>query len=150
MGMPRHFSHFFATTFSRSRDDVVLTDCQYSEVICGLEGRALDVLWSNVKFAIDKDKLDYQEHLDLFMYCLERLMRAGRLKLAKNGVFLTGDINHQIEQFRSAFPSSGTAEADALEVGDLGAGIWFFSESCPAGAVWVLRNDAGVEWLEWT
>ena len=28
-------------------------------------------------------------------------------------------------------------------------GIWFFTDDCPAGAVWVYELEDGTEYLEW-
>ncbi len=65
------------------------------------------------------------------------VIRKGRIKLAKHGKFLEGSVDEQVERFRQAFPKTEEEMED---------GIWFFDESCPGGAVWVLEDGS----LEWT
>ncbi|EON9239895.1 TPA: DUF596 domain-containing protein [Escherichia coli] len=67
----------------------------------------------------------------------EHLLKEGRIKLAKHGKFLEGSVDEQVERFRRAFPKTEEEMED---------GIWFFDESCPGGAVWVLEDGS----LEWT
>lgn len=69
-------------------------------------------------------------------WALTRLLKEGRIKLAKHGKFLEGSVDEQVERFRQAFPKTEEEMED---------GIWFFDESCP-GAVWVLEDGS----LEWT
>ncbi|MDB0524422.1 DUF596 domain-containing protein [Ralstonia solanacearum] len=79
-----------------------------------------------------------------FLDLLRRLLQEDKLRLAKDGVFLTGSVDEQAAKFEASFP---TSDAD-VDLG--GAGTWFFTDECPAGAVWVTRGSAGEEVLEWT
>ncbi|WP_155641444.1 DUF596 domain-containing protein, partial [Xylella fastidiosa] len=67
----------------------------------------------------------------------------GRLKLAKNGKFITGTTEELVEMFRSSFPASDE---------ELDTGTWFFFDECPAGAVWVFKGEGenGEDYYEWT
>mgnify|MGYP003905376353 FL=1 len=50
---------------------------------------------------------------------MQRLLQDGRLRLAKNGIFLKGSIEEQLALFEKAFPHS----EDAMD-----HGIWFFND----------------------
>lgn len=41
-----------------------------------------------------------------FFGVLERLLKEGKIKLAKNGKLLDGTINEQIERFKSVLPKT--------------------------------------------
>ncbi|MCG9060226.1 DUF596 domain-containing protein [Laribacter hongkongensis] len=67
------------------------------------------------------------------------------LRLAKHGEFLSGDIDDQLNKLFSAFPEN----EDDMDIGG-GEGVWFFTDGCPAGAVWIGVDIDGNEWFEWT
>lgn len=78
---------------------------------------------------------------EIFFFIVQTLLHDGRLRLAKNGIFLTGSIEEQLALFEKNFPTSEEA---------IDSGIWFFDDECPAGAVWVYQLKDGSEYLEWT
>lgn len=78
----------------------------------------------------------FSDRKKIFLWVLECLLKEGRIKLAKNGKFLEGTVEEQLERFRQALPKTEEEMED---------GIWFFDESCPGGAVWVLK-DGSFEW----
>ncbi|MHA6892439.1 DUF596 domain-containing protein [Ralstonia pseudosolanacearum] len=73
-----------------------------------------------------------------------RRLREGKLRLAKDGVFLVGSVEEQAAKFEASFPTSDAG----VDLG--GAGTWFFTDECPAGAVWVTKGPTGEDILEWT
>lgn len=112
----------------------------------------LDSLWANIEDNIYEisginNPNDFELTKEFFFYAIELLMKQGHLKLAKNGCFLTGTIEQQIELFKQKFPKS---KADTLDKDPNMFHTWWFSEACPAGAVWVHTLENGEEYLEWT
>lgn len=120
----------------------VLSEQLYSEIAELAAEQALNGVWAyfdarEVKKA-GVDAWGFQCRREMFLCVIARLMREGRLRLAKHGRFLEGDIEEQIEQFREAFPESD----EAVDMG--GAGVWFFTEECPGGAVWIQEDGSEV------
>lgn len=104
----------------------ILREDEYQELVSAAEGQMLDaVLCYSVP---DSRPLDFSfnDRREIFFWVLERLLKEGKIKLAKNGKFLDGTINEQLERFKSVFPK--TEE----EIDD---GIWFFDERCPGGGL---------------
>jgi hypothetical protein len=76
---------------------------------------------------------EFSERKNNFLWTLERLLKEGRIKLHKNGVFLKSSIEDQIETFRKAFPKN---EKDAHQIvfntdepqcrPSTAIGLWFF------------------------
>lgn len=115
----------------------MLTDKEYKETADAAECQALSGLWNySIPDNVDPKNFTFEQRKGIFFYLLERLLNDGRIKLAKNGVFLTGSTNEQIDSFRKAFPKNEDEMEDDL---------WFFDEKCPGGAVWVL-HDGSFEW----
>lgn len=101
---------------------------------------AFDFLWFNVGdahgiYAAQTDKESFAERKNDFLFLLGKLLDEGKLKLAKKGKFLSGTTTGLVEMFRKSFPDSD----EAVDLG--GAGIWFFTDECPAGAVWVFKQE---------
>lgn len=108
----------------------------------------LNFLWSAVcaEYGLqvaEEDPTTFSDRVDDFLSLIRRFMDREHLKLAKNGNLLTGSHAEQISVLRGKFPSTD----DSIDMG--GAGAWFFTEECPAGAVWVVSSGTE-EWLEWT
>ena len=104
----------------------------------------LHFLWFAVKQLFDVKAGDscpdnFTQRRSMFLYLLHRLMHEDRLKLAKNGNILEENVEALAAQFHDAFPKSD----EEIDMG--GAGTWFFTDSCPAGAVWVL-DDGSLYW----
>lgn len=116
----------------------LLTEKQFKELCLAAEGRNLGAVFSYSE-PEEPPPLDFsfEERKNIFLWVLTRLLKEGRIKLAKHGKFLEGSIEEQVERFRQVFPRT---EAEMVD------GIWFFDEICPGGAVWMLEDGS----LEWT
>ncbi|OCG22472.1 DUF596 domain-containing protein [Gilliamella sp. App4-10] len=127
----------------------MINENDYKNIIDWSELRAFSGLWNciapdmlpSLKFM--GNKIPFPERKELFFYFVKRLLKEGRLKLAKNGWLLEGSIEDQIKLFYEAFPKTEDEMFDKQKLMD---DYWFFDDSCPAEAVWV--NDDGS--LEWT
>jgi hypothetical protein len=116
----------------------MLTENEYTETTAASELQALDGLWAySIPDYVESREFTYAQRKRLFFWLLERLLKEGRIKLAKHGKFLEGTVEEQVELFRQVFPKTEEEMED---------GIWFFDEVCPGGAVWVLEDGS----LEWT
>ncbi|MCE2859343.1 MAG: DUF596 domain-containing protein [Oxalobacteraceae bacterium] len=102
------------------------------------EGNLVD-FWLATHY--DEDNKDIEEIInfsdrrEIFLWVLERLLREGRVKLHKNGIFLKSSIEDQVELFKKSWPES--EEASGYE----DFYWWFFDPECPAGIAW--RKDDG-------
>jgi len=115
-----------------------LTDKQFKELYMAAEGRNLGAVFSYSEPEEPTPlNFSFEERKSIFLWVLMRLLKEGRIKLAKHGKFLEGSTEEQVERFRLALPKTEEEMED---------GIWFFDEDCPGGAVWVLENGS----LEWT
>ncbi|MDD0943790.1 DUF596 domain-containing protein [Xylella fastidiosa] len=111
-------------------------------------GGPLSFLWGYIGDAhgistLQRDPASFEERKKDFLFLIGKLLDEGRLKLAKNGEFMTGTTEEQVEMFRSSFPASDE---------ELETGTWFFFDECPAGAVWVFKGERenGEDYYEWT
>ena len=107
--------------------------------------QALNGLWCNIgsiyMFLLDYGNLnDFNFKKKVFFNVIEYAMSQHWLKLAKNGRFLSGTIKQQVALFNSAFPQS---EIDTIDHDPSFFEAWFFSDQCPAEAVWVYHMDHG-------
>ena len=115
-----------------------------NEIIYYSDGQAIDGLWHRLDMLYD-----FTERKNTFLCTLERLLKEGRIKLHKNGVFLESSIEDQIETFKQAFPES-MKDADrvctkpSFEVPyeDFGMNVWWFMDSCPAGIAWQVEDGS--------
>jgi len=102
------------------------------------EGNLVD-FWLATHY--DEDNKDIEEIInfsyrrEIFLWVLECLLREGRVKLHKNGIFLKSSIEDQVELFKKSWPES--EEASGYE----DFYWWFFDPECPAGIAW--RKDDG-------
>ena len=103
------------------------------EIIYYSDGQAIDGLWHRLDMFTE-----FSERKNNFLWTLERLLKEGRVKLHKNGVFLESPIEAQIEVFRRAWPTSikNSGYEDFY--------WWFFDPECPAGIAW-RREDGSYE-----
>ncbi|ARO69782.1 hypothetical protein B9J09_11870 [Xylella fastidiosa subsp. pauca] len=111
-------------------------------------GGALDGLWSYIRRAHgipphQEDLGSFEERKNDFLFMIGKLLDEGKLKLAENGEFITGTTEELVEMFRKSFPTSDE---------EMEFGVWFFSDDCPAGAVWVYKGEGenGEDECEWT
>ncbi|MGO4154831.1 DUF596 domain-containing protein [Cupriavidus sp. YAF13] len=98
------------------------------------EGMALDAVWLCVR----QDYGDFNVAREAFLWLLEKFLENGIVKLGKKDRILEGDSNKIVRRFRESFP---TSEAELEK--NTGLAIWFFSDDCPGGAVWI--DDVGNE-----
>ncbi|EDM0764297.1 DUF596 domain-containing protein [Salmonella enterica] len=106
---------------------------EFKHLCEALEGRNLQAGW----WSTESFSGDFNNRVTFFFWLFERLLKEGRIKLAKHGKFLEGSVEEQVALFRQVFPHTEAEMED---------GLWFFDESCPGGAVWVLEDGS----LEWT
>ncbi|WP_419653909.1 DUF596 domain-containing protein [Xylella fastidiosa] len=113
---------------------------------CDDLGGALDGLWSYIGRAngvsvVQRDPALFEERKKDFLFMIGKLLDEGKLKLAEKGEFMTGTTEEQVEMFRKSFPASDE---------EMESGCWFFSDECPAGAVWVFKGENGEDEYDWT
>ena len=114
-----------------------LSDKEYNELIDAAGGHILEgVLYCSIPDNAPAD-FSFDDQREIFFWALTRLLKEGRLRLAKHGQFLDGSIEEQVELFREALPRTES---------ELDDGLWFFDEECPAGAVWVDPDDGSLYW----
>lgn len=110
----------------------------FNNVIQSSAGLSIGAIWQHLGVEVAALSVPYEVRVSCFFEILEKLLRDGLIKLARNDSFLVGDINSQINEIRRAWPQSpGEDDLD-------GFGYWFFT--APAGVVWIFEN--GVE--TWT
>lgn len=120
-----------------------LNEDALNEIIYFSDGQAIDGLWHRLDMITI-----FSNRSDTFIWLLECLLREGRIKLHKNGVFLKSSIEDQIKLFKESFPKD---EHDADRIctkpgmespyEGFGMNVWWFLDSCPAGVAW--RQDDG-------
>ena len=108
-------------------------------------GSPLTDLWYATEYDANNNKIpaessngyniSFEYRRDIFLWLLERLLKEGRIKLHKKGVFIEASIEKQIEMFKKAWPAS--IKASGYE----DFYWWFFDDDCPAGVAW--RDDKG-------
>ena len=112
-----------------------LDDEEYHELIEGAGGQILfGIFCRSIPDNAPAD-FSFDDQREIFFWALTRLLKEGRLRLAKHGQFLGGSIEEQVALFREALPRT-EAEID----------LWFLDKKCPAGAVWVDPVDGSLFW----
>ncbi|XQK57440.1 VENN motif pre-toxin domain-containing protein [Escherichia coli] len=110
---------------------LLLNDKQYNELCEAAEGRNLGAVFSYSEPEEPPPlNFSFEERKKIFLWVLTRLLKEGRIKLAKHGKFLEGSVDEQVERFRQAFPKTEEEMED---------GIWFFDESCPGALFGCLK-----------
>lgn len=126
----------------------MINENDFRTVVDWSELRAFNGLWNCISPELvlssefTGNEIPFQKRKALFFYFVHRLLKEGRLKLAKNGHLLSGSIDDQIKLFYDAFPKTADGMFDKQILMDY---YWFFDDSCPAEAVWVL-DDGSLEW----
>ncbi|ECD9444738.1 DUF596 domain-containing protein [Salmonella enterica subsp. salamae] len=84
----------------------ILREDEYQELVSAAEGQTLDAVLCYS--APDSCPLDFSfnDRREIFFWVLERLLKEGKIKLAKNGKLFDGTINEQIERFKSVLPKT--------------------------------------------
>jgi len=113
----------------------MIAESDYRTITYFGNGRALDILWDAWQ---GSETQSFDQRREIFLWTLERLLKEGRIKLHKNGVFLESSIEDQIKAFRNAWPTSikNSGYEDFY--------WWFFDTECPAGIAWQ-RDDGSYE-----
>ncbi|WP_237386807.1 DUF596 domain-containing protein [Xenorhabdus sp. Sc-CR9] len=138
----------------------MLSENRYKEIWEVSEGYFLEVLFANSCPDPKPINFNFEDRKEIFFWMLKKLMKEGHLKLGKNGKFLDGTIEEQINLFRKTLPTPKyhyPIEESPVEITDevwsqltrqdtAEMYFWFVSEECPAVAVWVYANG----YLEWT
>ena len=126
----------------------MINDHDYKEVVECSELRSFRGLWNYIcpdmipSLKFSGEQFPFQTRKEIFFYFVQRLLKEGRVKLAKKGHMLTGTIDEQLKIFHDAFPNNEDGMYDPKHMME---DYWFYDDSCPAGAVWV-HNDGTLEW----
>ncbi len=113
--------------------NIDINDDEIKDVIYYSDGQAITGLWHRLDIFTD-----FFERRDVFLWVLENLLREGRIKLQKNGIFLDSPIRDQIEAFRKIWPKTDKPYPNHP---DADFYLWFFDPKCPAGIAW--RKEDG-------
>ena len=131
-------SELFDTVYETMDNGALIHGIDY------VEGHSIAGIWHSSNRVGD----DFLKRREAFLWILEQLLKQGRIKLHKNGVFLESSIEDQIETFRHAFPESMkdadrvcTKPSYEVPYEDFGMNVWWFMDSCPAGIAW--RQEDG-------
>lgn len=89
----------------------------------------MGALWHSLTVEFMGGEEGFNGQLDAFLSLLRMLMCKGEVRLAHNGVFLTGGIDEQLHNLRCKWPGG----KDGLEA-DMD--LWFLIDA-PAGIVWI-------------
>lgn len=117
---------------------VNIDDTTLDEIINYSDGQAIDGLWHRLDMFTE-----FSERKNMFLSTLKCLLKEGRIKLHKNGIFLESSIEDQIDLFMRAFPKNEKdAHQRAFNTDEpqcrpaTAMGLWFFLDDCPAGVAW--------------
>ncbi|WP_321924969.1 DUF596 domain-containing protein [Paraburkholderia guartelaensis] len=111
----------------------MLSDERYQFVVSQIEGMALDALW----LYMEDESATYDGRKRAFLSTLERMLNEKMIVAAKGGEALEIPSSEIALLFEKSFPQT---EAD------MDGGVWFFTETCPAGIGWC-RADGGIDWV---
>jgi hypothetical protein len=104
----------------------------FDSVLSHSRGYSMGSLWQSLDVELSDAKVNYQEQTDIFLLLLRSLLCRGQIRLALDGEYIAGDVDHQLQVLRRAWPNSkGELEADM--------GLWFLVNA-PAGIVWITRE----------
>jgi hypothetical protein len=123
----------------------MLNETQYELTYTKCIGAAIDTIWRMLNPIHNSwtgfEGLGFEDFIkrrEAFLWILQVLLKEGRIKLHRNGIFLESSIKDQINLFRKAWPSS--IKASGYE----DFYWWFFDPECPAGIAW-RREDGSYE-----
>lgn len=106
-----------------------------------LNGSSIGTVWlAMLPENVGREHLSFKQKKDFFIEFLSILLQKGKIRIGKNGRFLNGSIEEQLNQFRLKMPKSEVAWNTAHEE------TWFFDDECPGGIVWI--SESGYE--DWT
>jgi hypothetical protein len=104
-----------------------------SLVIESSYGLSIGAIWQHISIECADLTDNYLFRKEVFFAILTRLLNEEKIKLAKNGVFLSGTVEQQIKTLKAAWPPYPYEdENDDLDE----YGMWFLVKT-PAGVVWL-------------
>jgi len=105
----------------------------YQAVIASARGLSLGAVWQHLEVECRGIADNSALRKALFFELLQQLMTAGQVRLACNGVYLTGTVEEQLQCLKDAWPQADSDD----ELDDLDeTGFWFLAKA-PAGLVWI-------------
>ncbi|AIR62542.1 DUF596 domain-containing protein [Klebsiella sp. Ap-873] len=112
-----------------------------SLVIKSSYGLSMGTIWQHISVECAEISDNYAFRKKVFFCILTRLLTEKKIKLAVNGVFLSGSVEQQVLMIQAAWPPYPCEEEDD----DLDEyGMWFLVKA-PAGVVW-LSSDGKELW----
>jgi len=112
----------------------------YSSVIKSAYGLSIGAVWQHMSIACADFSGDYLFRKQMFFDLLTHLLAEKKVKLAANGVFLSGTISEQLKILQTSWPPYPSDDED----NDLDEyGMWFLVKA-PAGLVWLTPDDREV------
>ncbi|PVZ84723.1 hypothetical protein C9426_22340 [Serratia sp. S1B] len=104
-----------------------------SSVIKSSYGLSMGAIWQHISIECADLFNNYPFRKEVFFAILNQLLSDKVIKLATNGVFLSGTVEQQIQILQSAWPPYPSKDEDD----DLDEyGMWFLVKA-PAGIVWL-------------
>lgn len=110
-----------------------------SSVIKSSYGLSMGAIWQHISVECTELPDNYLFRKEIFFVLLTRLLNEKKIKLAENGIFLSGTVEQQIQVLQAAWPPYPYEDDDLDEYG-----MWFLVKA-PAGVVW-LTPDGGELW----
>lgn len=102
-------------------------------MIASARGLSLGALWQHLEVEYRTISDNSALRKMLFFGLLQQLLNTGQVRLASDGVFLTGTVEEQLQQIDDAWPQPDSDD----ELDDLDeTGLWFLAKA-PAGLVWI-------------
>jgi len=113
----------------------------YASVLKSAYGLSMGALWQHLSVDCADIPENYLFRKKTFFEFLARLLEERKIKLAANGVYLTGTISAQLNVLKNAWPPyPSDNEDDDLDA----SGMWFLIKA-PVGLVW-LTPDGNEVW----
>jgi len=105
----------------------------YQAVIASARGLSLGALWQHLEVECRNIPENRALRKVLLFGLLQQLLNAGQVRLASDGVFLTGTVEEQLQQLAEAWPQPDSDD----ELDDLDETGFWFQVKAPAGLVWI-------------
>lgn len=107
----------------------------YSSVIKSSYGLSMGAMWQHVRIDCTAYSDDRLFRKKIFFDILTQLLEKKVIKLAKNGIFLTGTLSEQLALLHHSWPLYSSDDDDDLDE----FGPWFLVKA-PAGIVWLTSD----------
>ncbi|OCG57343.1 hypothetical protein A9G42_07360 [Gilliamella sp. Nev6-6] len=112
----------------------------YNSILESAFGYSMGTMWQHLDNYTKDIKIPYEIRKDLFFRILEKLIKDGHIRLARNGIFLSGTIEEQINSIKNIWPPYPPDNEDD-DLDDVG--MWFYVKlNC--GIVWITSNGQEV------